>query len=66
MRTGEIIPIFWACDRNFVKYTIVSLRSAMANASKENRYKAYILHTDIEPEMQEQNEDQRAERQQVC
>ncbi len=52
MRTGEVIPIFWACDNNFVKYTVVSLKSVMENASKENRYRAYILHVDIEEEMQ--------------
>ncbi len=52
MRTGEIVPIFWACDNDFVKYTVVSLQSAMENATKENRYRAYILHVDIEEEMQ--------------
>ncbi|MBR3824153.1 MAG: 1-acyl-sn-glycerol-3-phosphate acyltransferase [Lachnospiraceae bacterium] len=53
MKTGEVIPIFWACDNAFVKYTIVSLKSVIANASKEYRYKAYILHTDIEPKIQD-------------
>lgn len=52
MRTGEIVPIFWACDNDFVKYTVVSLQSAMENATKENRYRAYILHVDIKEEMQ--------------
>ena len=52
MRTGEIVPIFWACDNDFVKYTVVSLQSAMENATKGNRYRAYILHVDIEEEMQ--------------
>lgn len=52
MRTGEIIPIFWACDNDFVKYTVVSLQSAMENATKANRYRAYILHVDIEEKMQ--------------
>ena len=52
MRTGEVIPIFWACDNDFVKYTVVSLQSAMENATKENRYRAYILHVDIKEEMQ--------------
>ncbi|MBP3352504.1 MAG: 1-acyl-sn-glycerol-3-phosphate acyltransferase [Lachnospiraceae bacterium] len=52
MRTGEVIPIFWACDNDFVKYTVVSLQSAMENATKGNRYRAYILHVDIEEEMQ--------------
>lgn len=52
MKTGEVIPIFWACDNDFVKYTVVSLQSAMENATKGNRYRAYILHVDIEEEMQ--------------
>lgn len=66
MRTGEVIPIFWACDRNFVKYTIVSLRSVMANASKEYRYKAYILHTDIQPEMQDRIKTMCEEHFEIC
>lgn len=45
-----IIPIFYACDDNFVKYTIVSLHSMITNASKEAHYHVYILHTDITPE----------------
>ena len=44
------IPIFYACDNNFVKYTVVSLYSMIQNASKEYKYHVYILHTDIEEE----------------
>ena len=29
------IPVFYACDDNFVKYTMVSLQSMMDHASKE-------------------------------
>ena len=47
MKQEVLIPIFWACDNNFVKYTVVSLKSVMSNASKDYSYKAYILHTDI-------------------
>jgi lipopolysaccharide biosynthesis glycosyltransferase len=46
------IPIFYACDDNFVKYTIVSLHSMMQNASKDHNYHVYILHTNISAEMQ--------------
>ena len=46
------IPIFYACDDNFVKYTIVSLHSMMQNASKDYRYHVYIMHTNISDEMQ--------------
>ncbi|MBE6667371.1 MAG: hypothetical protein E7607_03565 [Ruminococcaceae bacterium] len=44
------IPIFYACDNTFVKYTVVSLYSMIQNASKEYKYHVYILHTDIEEE----------------
>jgi hypothetical protein len=35
---SERIPIFYACDDNFVKYTVVSLHSMIKNASKEYKY----------------------------
>lgn len=50
----EQIPIFYACDDNFVKYTIVSLHSMMCNASKAYQYRVYVLHTNISAEMQAQ------------
>ncbi len=43
----QIIPIFYACDENFVKYTIVSLHSMMVNAAPDKQYIVYILYTDI-------------------
>lgn len=49
---NQIIPIFYACDDNFVKYTIVSIHSMISNASKEYNYHIYILHTGISCEMQ--------------
>ena len=42
-----MIPIFYACDENFVKYTVVSLHSMMTNASPDKQYIVYILYTDI-------------------
>ena len=51
--SNKIIPIFYACDDAFVKYTIVSLRSMIENASKEFDYKIYILNTNISEEMQD-------------
>lgn len=44
---SNIIPVFYACDDNFVKYTIVSLYSMMKNASSDRQYKIYVLHTNI-------------------
>ncbi len=45
--TNSRIPIFYACDDNFIKYAVVSLYSMIENASKEYKYKVYILHTDL-------------------
>ncbi|MBQ7699528.1 MAG: 1-acyl-sn-glycerol-3-phosphate acyltransferase [Clostridia bacterium] len=41
------IPIFFACDDNFVKFTLVSLYSIKKNASEAFDYKIYVLHTGI-------------------
>lgn len=51
MRRNNIIPIFFACDDNFVKYTMVSMRSIMDNASKDYQYVIHILNTNICDEM---------------
>jgi lipopolysaccharide biosynthesis glycosyltransferase len=49
----KIIPIFYACDDAFVKYTIVSLKSMIENASKDYSYKIYVLNTNIGQDMTE-------------
>ena len=49
----RIVPIFYACDDAFVKYTIVSLYSMIQNASKDVNYKVHVLHTEISDEMKE-------------
>lgn len=51
--SNKIIPIFYACDDAFVKYTIVSLKSMIENASKDYLYKVYVLNTNIGNEMRE-------------
>ena len=48
------IPIFYACDERFLKFTIVSMHSLIANASKDRDYTIYILHTDISEKAQKQ------------
>ncbi len=48
-----VIPIFYACDDRFLKYTIVSLSSMIRNASKEHRYHVYVLHTNITEPMKQ-------------
>ncbi len=44
---NSIIPIFYACDDSFMKYTAVSLCSMIANASQEREYAVHILNTGI-------------------
>ena len=48
------IPIFYACDERFLKFTIVSMHSLIKNASKDCDYTIYILHADISEEAQKQ------------
>ena len=48
-----IIPIFFAVDDNFAKYTVVTLSSMIKNASKEYDYKVRILSTVVSEEMKE-------------
>jgi len=50
---NEIIPIFYACDKGFVKYTAVSLSSMIKHSSAERKYRIHVLHTDIDDETKE-------------
>ena len=43
----KTIPIFFACDDSFVKFTIVALQSIKDNASRDFNYKIHVLHTEI-------------------
>ena len=52
-----VIPIFYACDDAFVKFTIVSLHSMKKHASRDFDYMIYVLHTDISQEMKEKLSD---------
>ena len=52
----KVIPIFYACDDNFVKYTIVSISSLIKNASRGFDYRIYILHTSISDKMKRELE----------
>lgn len=53
MNKESRIPIFFACDDNFVKYTAVALHSMIANASKERKYIIHVLNTDISEDMKQ-------------
>lgn len=47
------VPVFYACDNSFVKFTIVSLFSMMKNAAHDRKYVIHVLHTDITEENQQ-------------
>jgi lipopolysaccharide biosynthesis glycosyltransferase len=47
------IPIFFACDDNFVKFTLVTLYSIKRHASRDFNYKIIVLHTGITEGMME-------------
>ncbi len=49
--SDKMIPIFYACDDEFVKYTIVSLKSLIKNAARERKYQVHVLHTSISDDM---------------
>ena len=53
MKKERRVPIFFACDENFVKYTVVALESMIANASTERKYIIHVLNTDISENMKQ-------------
>ena len=50
-KAKNIIPIFYACDDCFVKYTIVSIKSIIDNADCNRNYIIHILNADISEQM---------------
>ncbi|MBR2465886.1 MAG: 1-acyl-sn-glycerol-3-phosphate acyltransferase [Clostridia bacterium] len=44
MHNDSTAHIFYACDEAFLKYTMVSLRSMMDNASASYKYHIHVLH----------------------
>ncbi|MGM9969033.1 MAG: glycosyltransferase [Anaeroplasma sp.] len=50
---NKAIPIFYATDNVFVKYTIVSMKSIIENSSRENHYKFHIMNTFISDDYKE-------------
>lgn len=52
MANKEIIPIFYACDEGFVKYSVVSLHSMIVNADPSYHYAIHILHSGVSEETQ--------------
>ncbi len=47
----QIIPVFYACDDRFAKYTVVSLFSVLQNAAKDRKYRVHILYSELSEEM---------------
>lgn len=52
MANKEIIPIFYACDEGFIKYSVVSLHSMIVNADPSYHYAIHILHSGVSEETQ--------------
>lgn len=44
---NNVIPIFFASDKNYLPCLSVAIRSLLANVSKENTYHIYVLTPDI-------------------
>ncbi|MBO4366436.1 MAG: glycosyltransferase family 8 protein, partial [Clostridia bacterium] len=43
----SVVPVFFACDDAFAKFTAVSLASIRKNASPDCCYRVHILHSDL-------------------
>ena len=50
----NLIPIFYACDDNFIKYTVVSIKSLIENSNKANDYMIYILNAGISEDIKKE------------
>lgn len=50
--TKGTIPVFFACDDNFVKFTIVAITSLKANADKNYKYDIHVLYTKMTSRME--------------
>lgn len=46
----KTVPVFFACDDNYVKYLMVVIRSLIDNSSIAYDYKIYVLHTNVTEE----------------
>ena len=47
MNDNNLVPIFYACDSAFLRYTAVSINSLVSNFSKDRKCEIYILNSDI-------------------
>lgn len=44
------IPVFYACDENYIKYTAVSIYTLKKHASRDYIYDIHIMHAGMAPE----------------
>lgn len=49
-RKNGVIPVFYACDDNFIAFAAVSLRSLLDNCAKTRRYDVHFLVTAVSDE----------------
>lgn len=52
MKKNKAIPVFLAADDQYVKFMVVTIKSVIENASPQNQYRLFVLHTDIAEENQ--------------
>ena len=57
MENKKIIPIFLACDDNYVKFSMVTLKSIAENANKDYIYNCYILNAGINEDIKNTTKD---------
>ena len=48
----KTITVFYACDDNFVKFCIVSIKSLLKNANKDYYYVIHVLNSGLSKEME--------------
>lgn len=47
---NTIIPIFFACDDNYIPFLMVTIRSIIENSNNSDIYRIYVLNTGIKKE----------------
>lgn len=51
MQKCEVIPVFYACDDDFIKYAAVSLKSVLENSKSGQKYKFHFLVSKVNDEL---------------
>lgn len=53
LQKGQVIPLFFATDRNYLPFLSVALKSLRENSSKDYQYKVYVLHSGVPEDYKE-------------